>query len=218
MAFPSLIVFGSQTEWPSNEVLVQLRYSLLHDPYLSTFLTAIKELPHLWEVLLKSTPSLKRVPGLKSVNEILRWIDHGDFARASEVPPNVLSTPFTIIIHVVQYFKFLEDRRGHTTHADIIENVKCAGIQGFCTGFLSAIALACSKSEEDVGILGAVALRLAFCIGASVDLDGAFADSPNETCLFAVRWKSGESKDKVLHLLKGFPEVRTLIGRIAYSP
>lgn len=50
-----------------------------------------------------------------------------------------------------------------------------------------------------------------------MDLDGAFADSPNETCLFAVRWKSGESNDKVLHLLKGFPEVRPLIGKIAYS-
>lgn len=49
-----------------------------------------------------------------------------------------------------------------TLHANIIENVKYAGIQGFCIGFLSATALACSKSEEDVGILGAVALRLAF--------------------------------------------------------
>lgn len=215
MALPSLIVFGSQTEWPSKQVLVQLRESLLNDPSLSTFLTAIKELPHLWEDLLKSNPSLKRVPGLESVNDILGWIDRGEFAWASEMPPNVLSTPFTIIIHIVQYFKFLKENKGYTTHADIIENVKYAGIQGFCAGFLSAIALACSKNEDDLGILGAVALRLAFCIGAFVDLEGAFASPPNETSLFAVRWKSGGTKDKILRLLEGFPEVRALTYRVA---
>lgn len=207
MALPSLIVFGSQTEWPSNRILIQLRESLLNDPFLSTFLTAIKELPQLWEVLLESSPNLKRVPGLELANDIVGWIEHGKFSLTSDVPPNILTTPFTIIVHIVHYFRFLKDNRGHITHTDIIESVKSAGIQGFCAGFLSAIALACSRSEEDLGSLAAVALRLAFCIGAFVDLDGAFADPPNETCLFAVYWKSGESKDEVLHLLKGFPEV-----------
>ena len=208
MNLPSLIVLGSQTEWPSTQFLAQLRESLLSDSRLRTFLTAIRELPHLWERLVKSSPSLKQVPGLEAINSLLQWIDHGKFSRISDLPPNVLSTPLTIIIHIVHYFEFLKADGRATTHANIIKNVKAAGIQGFCTGFLSAVALACSQNEEDVSTLGAVALRLAFCIGAFVDLDGAFADPPNETHLIAVRWKSDDSKNTVLNILQDFPNVR----------
>lgn len=158
---------------------------------------------------MKSKPSLKQVPGLEAINSLLQWIDHGEFSRISDLPPNVLSTPLTIIIHIVHYFEFLKADGRATTHANIIKSVKVAGIQGFCTGFLSAVALACSKNEEDVSTLGAVALRLAFCIGAFVDLDGVFADPPNETHLIAVRWKSDDSKNTVLNILQDFPDVRT---------
>lgn len=213
MNLPSLIVLGSQTEWPSTQFLVQLRALLLSDSRLGTFLTAINELPHLWERLVESSPSLKQVPGLEAVNNFLQWIDHGQFSQMSDLPPNVLLTPLTIIIHIVHYFDFLKADGSITTHANIINSVKDAGIQGYCTGFLSAVALACSKNEEDISTLGAVALRLAFCIGAFVDLDGAFADPPNETHLIAVRWRSDDSKDTVLNILRDFPNVRIRCSR-----
>lgn len=208
MNLPSLIVLGSQTEWPSTQFLVHLRALLLSDPRLEKFLTAIRELPHLWERLLKSSPNLKKVPGLEAIDHLLQWIEHGEFSWMSDLPPNVLSTPLTIIIHIVHYFDFLKTEGNIITHADIIKNVKSAGIQGYCTGFLSAVALACSRNEEDASSLGAVALRLAFCIGAFVDLDGAFADPPNETLMIAVRWKSDNGKDTLLNILQDFPNVR----------
>lgn len=208
MNLPSLIVFGSQTEWPSTQFLDHLRALLLSDSRLGTFLTAIRELPHLWETLVKSSPKLKQVPGLEAINNLQQWIDHGEFPRISDLPPNVLSTPLTIIIHIAHYFDFLKTNESTTTHADIIKSAKAAGIQGFCAGFLSAIALACSQDEEDVSNLGAVAVRLALCIGAFVDLDGAFADSSNETALIAVRWKFEDDKNTLSNVLQEFPDVR----------
>src|SRR4051794_6596992 len=120
MALPSLIVFGSQTTWPSHQYLLQLRAVLLLDPRLHTFINAVKELQNLWQILVKSDPRLNKVPGLKSLNKIQQWIDHGEFPLMSEVLPNVLCAPFTIIIHIVQYFHYLDSNKCGLTHSQVL--------------------------------------------------------------------------------------------------
>ena len=210
MASPSLIVFGSQTIWPSSEYLGELWVSLVREPRLSTFANALKQLPDLWETLLKSNPRLHRVPGRESMRDLRQWIDTGHFPATIEPVPSILSTPMTIIIHTVQYIDYLKDNsNAFPTHSDLLRSLQLGGVQGFCTGFLTAIAVACSKNEKDIDELGAVALRLALCIGAYVDLDGAYATPPNETCWLAVRWRHEVEKDRVLNILKSYPDVNT---------
>lgn len=204
-ALPSLIAFGSQTTWPTSEYLFQLRAALLLEPRLRTFLIAIKELPRLWQDLIAYDPRLTAVPGEKCLDDLVEWVNHGELQSTSGLPPNVLTTPFTIIIHVIQYFHYIDGLQ--TNHAEVLKNVKTGGIQGFCTGILTAIAVACSKDEEDINVFGAVALKLALCIGAYVDLDGAFASEVNETTSIAVRWRSEAGHDSILETLKSFPEV-----------
>ncbi|KAI9864364.1 MAG: Type I Iterative PKS [Trichoglossum hirsutum] len=206
MAFPSLVIFGPQTTWPSAEYLSQIRHVLLNEPCLSVFLDAVRDLPNLWPTLVEANPGLNRVPGGQLLNDIKRWVDKGDFSHVSESPPNVLSTPLTIIVHVVQYLHYVRNIGPGTSHAHILDSINTGGVQGFSTGFLTATALACSKEEKDVNIYGAVALRLAVCIGAFVDLDGIFAEPPNETSCLVVRWTKEFSVPQLLHILKNYPE------------
>ena len=205
MAFPSIVAFGSQTTWPSSEYLFQLRAALLLEPRLRTFLIALKELPKLWQHLVAYDSRLTAVPGQACMEDLVEWVNHGEFQSTTGLPPNVLTMPFTIVIHVTQYFHYLESLQ--SSHAEILKNVKMGGIQGFCTGLLTAISVACSENEEDVNHLAIIALKLALCIGAYVDLDGAFANQPNETTSVAVRWRSQAGHDRILEILKSYPEV-----------
>ena len=214
-ALPSLIAFGSQTIWPTSEYLFQLRAAIILEPRLRTFLTAIKELPRLWQELVLHDPRLNAVPGQACMKDLVEWVNHGDFQSVTGVPPNVLTTPFTIIIHIIQYFHFLDSLQ--CDHATVLESLKHGGAQGFCTGMLSAIAIACSENEDEVNDLAVVALKLALCIGAYVDLDGAYADETNETTSIAVRWRSGGGHDKVMEILKRYPEVNIRNGGTSFQ-
>ena len=208
MALPSLVVLGPQTPLPSAEHLSHLRQVLLNDRRLATFVTAIKDLPSLWPILVEAIPSLSQVPGLQLLEGIKRWIDQGEFpAQASETLPNIISTPLTVIMQIVEYFNYLELLGPGVSHAKILDDVHNGGIQGFCTGFLGAIALACSKDEQNISDLGAVALRLAVCIGVCVDLDGPFAHPPRETSCITVRWTAAIGKGQVLSILKDYSDV-----------
>lgn len=211
MSLPSLVVFGSQTPCPSVEYISRLRSFLLNSHYLADFVTAIRDLPDIWPSLVEVSPSLSRVPGLKALEDFRRWIDQGDLPfSSSEILPNVLSTPLTVIIHISEYFNYLEQVGPGTSHAQVLDSVQNGGIQGLCTGLMAAISLACSSSEEDIGKIGAVALRLAVCIGAFVDLDARYAVVPCETSCFTVRWTSNMGKSHILDILDDYSEVSTL--------
>lgn len=203
--FPSIVAFGSQTIWPTSDYLFQLRAALLLEPRLKKFLLSIKELPTLWQDLVAYDPRLRAVPGQECLDDLVEWVNHGEFLIKPAVPPNVLIMPFTIVIHIIQYFRYLSSLK--TTQAVVLEHLKEGGAQGFCTGILTAVAVACSKSEEDVSNLAAVALKLAICIGAYVDLDGAFGKESDETTSIAVRWRSEAGRDRVLEILKSYPGV-----------
>ncbi|MCJ1394663.1 hypothetical protein MMC18_007543 [Xylographa bjoerkii] len=203
---PSLIVFGAQTTQPTTQYLTQLRGWLLQEHRLQAFLAAIKGLPALWQTLIDFDPGLQRVPGHASLTALQRWVEDGDLIWMPDSPPNVLSSPMTIIIHIVQYFHYLSNNTYCIGHPLLLQSAKLGGVQGFCTGLLSAIAIACSKDEDMIGELAAVALRLAVCIGAYIDADGAFAIPPNEISCFVVRWKSNCQKDVLHTIIARYPD------------
>jgi len=208
MALPSMVVLGPQTPLPSAEYLVQLRSALLGDRRLATFRAAVKDLPNLWPTLVTADPRLKPVPGLQLLEDIKKWIEHGDHASwTSEILPNIISTPLTVMIHIVEYFIYLEHIGPSVSHSKVLESVQSGGIQGFCTGFLAAAALASSTHEEEINEYGAVALRLAVCIGAYVDLDERFANPPGKTSCITVRWLPSIGKSQLLNIIKDYPDV-----------
>ena len=206
---PSLLLFGPQTSLPSQEQLTRLRTLLFADPLLAGFRTAIEELPQFWQTLVDFDRALEAVPGLEAANSLRRWLDGGKLGVEEDVPPNVLSTPFTVIIHVIQYFQYLAENKDRVTHRSLLDGIKKDGgsVEGFCTGFLTAAAVACSSTEEDVVLFSTVALRLSICIASYVDLEGRFAKPPYETACFTVRWKHESMKAQALEVLKKYPEV-----------
>ncbi|KAL5354266.1 hypothetical protein ACLOAV_000354 [Pseudogymnoascus australis] len=199
MSSPSLFVFGPQTTWPSPEYLSQLRATLLLEPRLQELLSSIKGLQKLLQNLAQYDSQLVRIRGSEQVQKLQDWIDQGIFPFTSQVPPNIITMPLTIIIHLVQYTHYLENNPQGLTHAQLLEAAQIGGIQGFCIGLLSAITVGCAKTEHDLGKLGGVALRLAACIGAYVDMDSAIECG---TSVIAVRWNSSGSQDLVTDALK----------------
>ena len=202
---PSLIVCGPQAGWPTREELFNIRAFLLSEVQLQPFLAAIRELPRIWPSLTAKVPELRTTKGFELLGILAQWIHHEDYFQRDLNPPNILSTPLTVIIQVVQYFQYL--RSLGSTHADVLDNVQSGGIQGFCTGFLAAMAFACSENEAEINVLGAVALRLAVCVGAFVDLDGRLAEPPNPTGCVTVRWKAEMGRVDVDRILKQYPDV-----------
>ena len=95
-------------------------------------------------------------------------------------------------------------------HDIVLEGLESDGIQGFCVGFLSALAVSSSEKEADIGPVAAISLRLAVSIGACVDQDGVFVEPSNETVCAAIRWR-GENvskRDELTNLIRTYPDVR----------
>ena len=199
-----LIVFGPQTSCPPKDFLAEIRKYLLSEPRLGTFLEALKNLPSLWDRLVRHDQSLKAVPGRETLERLGDWIQHGGLPDETNAESNLFGMPLTIIIHIVQYFHYLD---GNISHTKLMEDVSTAGVQGFCLGLLSAVAVGCARQEAEVNALAAVALRLAVCIGAYIDLQRAYTADSFDTVSLAVRWKSTTSHNLLLEVLQTYPEV-----------
>jgi Starter unit:ACP transacylase in aflatoxin biosynthesis len=205
MSTPSLFVFGPQTDWPSTEYLDQLRSKLLSDARLHDIVTAITELHELAFTIADQNPRLKQAPCTDNIRQLQEWLEHGT-TFVSSTPPNILSMPMTVIIHLVQYINYLDGSKA--THAQILANTQLGGgIQGFCLGLLSAIAVASSKDEHEVVTMGAVALRLAACIGAYIDRGDFMQDAAGGSTSLSLRWKNEIGHGKLLNILLNYPTV-----------
>ena len=199
-----LIVFGPQTSCPSKGFLAEIRKYLLSEPRLVTFLEALNNLPSLWDRLVDHDETLKALPGRETLPQLGNWIQHGELPDEMITESNLFGMPLTIVIHIVQYFHYLN---GNISHTEIMEDVSTAGVQGFCLGLLSAVAVGCAKQEAEINTLAAVALRLAVCIGAYIDLHRVYTVDSFDSVSFAVRWRSATSHNSLLEVLQTYPDV-----------
>lgn len=211
---PSLVVFGPQiTTLPSREFLDKLRDTLIYDPRLVKFREAIRDLPNCIGKLIGFDPRFALVAGLQSAHILRNWIDDGELLVTFETPVNSLFTPLTIIIQAVLYSRYAYEQETAAVDLDldVLEtkssrnHFKPTDVQGFCTGFLTAAALALAKDGEEFSAFASVALRLAFCVGATLELD--VLDSSEETTCLAVRWRSEIGKSGLDEVLRAYPKV-----------
>lgn len=212
--FPSLLVFGPQTNLPSAEVLTGLREDLLDNPEMSRLLKAVKELPKFWETLTEFDPSLKNVQAAEYLGRLLQWVDDGVFPQCHESLPNVSALPLTVIMQILLYVRYLNELQIKNPQGQVLQQIKAGGTQGFCVGFLTAIVVSCSENERDLAEIGAAAMRLAVCVGAYVDQDGRFAVPPNRTSCIAVRWRTGFKEDEVVEIMQSYLDVINLLDQL----
>lgn len=199
-----LIVFGPQTSCPSKGFLAEIRKYILSEPRLLTFLEALKDLPSLWNRLVDHDDRLKAIPGHEILVRLGNWIQHGEFPDEVIAESNLFGMPLTIVIHIVQYFHYLD---GNISHNQLMEDVNTAGVQGFCLGLLSAVAVGCARQEAEIDAQASVALRLAVCIGAYIDLHRVNTVESFDSISLAVRWRSVTSHNSLLEVLQTYPDV-----------
>ena len=215
MILPSLIAFGSLAPWPKPPRLNELRSALQQQESLKPILQVIKELPLLWKVLSKSDPGLDGIAGEAAADELAEWVTAAGAAYLLEDKGNVTRMPLTVITHIAQYTSCLRQFDKASSHRAIMESVLAGGgIQGCCVGLLSALAVASGKSEEDVARFAAVSVRLAFCVGAYVDLDRHRIGSKSQTSNLAVRWKEPTTIGDIQSLVSRHPDVSLLLSSV----
>ena len=218
MALPSLIAFGPLAPWPASDRVNQLRLALQHESSLRPIVNAIQELPQLWEALSNQDPSLNSIAGEAAADQLAQWTTGANINQIVEDKCNVTRMPLTIIAQVVRYISYLRQHDEPLVHHSIRKSVAAGGgIQGFCIGLLSALAVASGKTEDDVGYYAAISVRLAFCVGAYVDLDQQRNSGDSKSSTLAVRWKTPATLEHVQRLISRHSDVSLNFNLHSYT-
>ncbi|KAI9036245.1 uncharacterized protein KD926_002154 [Aspergillus affinis] len=215
---PSIFVCGPQTTiLPPQEYFAHLRQNIHHASTLQTIDTAIAELPEIWKTLVKEYPPLREIPGAGILRDMKGWIT-GDTDTVGNLKPllsNMHLGPLTVVLQVLEYLNYLA--REGVDHSQVVGDVKHGGFQGLCTGFLTASALSCSRDTVAIGKHVAVALRLALCIGAMVDLENQCGVLPAGMISLTVRWTSGSDRRRVMAILARYKEAYLSVNMDTHS-
>ena len=212
MTLPSLIAFGAISSWPSSDRLHQIQHVLQQQETLKPIIREIQELPLLWKALLKQDPSLNSTAGEVAADHLAQWISGARAAQDVEDNGNVTRMALTIVAQIAHYISYLRQRDEPLDHESVIKAVAAGGgIQGFCIGLLSALAVASGKTEADVGNLAAVSVRLAFCVGVYVDLDRHRNSGDSKASTLALRWKAPTTLEDIQSLLSRHPDVSSVV-------
>jgi hypothetical protein len=58
--------------------------------------------------------------------------------------------PFTVIIHMVQRFHFLDSSPSRDGFSQPLEGARAGGVQGVCIGVLGAIVVDSAQNDDDI--------------------------------------------------------------------
>ncbi|KAL7940701.1 hypothetical protein V8C42DRAFT_361770 [Trichoderma barbatum] len=195
------VLFGPQGQVTTN-TLLEIRALLHENTHLNFLSETISELPTLWRAILGAWPDLDRLPAEERLTELSQFFKGGPAPSFSEPADNILLCPLTVIAQIVEFWK---STHGIGDRSFIGSQLR--DVQGFCLGFLTAVALSCSRNEAQYKSLASTAVRLAVCLGAVVDLN-AVSDSGSRcgsASTMAVRWKSKAHWQHLQHTIERYP-------------
>ena len=203
----TVLLFGPQALSFGEDSFLQIRSSILESDDFGWILDSIHDLPKWLKIFSKEHSKIQTEPGLRLLEDLSVWLKDGGLPHRLSRLPNILLNPLVIILQLTQYFKYIQlahDRPEtdglHVSGRDRQETV------GFCTGFLSALAVSSSATKGDFQRFGAVALRIGMLIGMVVDAQDAQTDA-GESVSLATVWNSVESKKEMGRIMENFPEV-----------
>ena len=207
----TVLLFGPQALSFSPESLKILRTVLTDSEEYQWMLDTVAELPNHWNTIITKLPKLQEIPGERLLQDLNTWIRSGVVEQAMFQLPNILLTPLVVITQLTQFFQYLllsmsnASVQAKDLHSAFVErNVETVG---FCTGLLSASAVAKSSDQAAFRRNGAVAVRLAMLIGALVDAQDASDRLHGRSKSFAAAWTTPAMAAELVRILDGFPEV-----------
>lgn len=205
-----LFLFGPQARLPSPPELEELRQILLQHRGLCDYLEqTLKDLSRLLRQLCAFDATLEHAPTASSIPDqfLAQWLVSGKLTLPIETLPNVVALPYTVLLQIALYLRHINTADG-TSYRSTIQSLGQHGIQGFCTGFLTAAAINFSRNEEQLAEYAAISLRLAMCIGAYIDRNTPYGEKSTSACTLSVRWSEGKfSKSKLESLLASYKHV-----------
>ncbi|PNY29434.1 Polyketide synthase [Tolypocladium capitatum] len=189
----TVLLFGPQALAYTPSMFNDLRAAVWGKEEWSWLIDTISSLLDCWDAFATQFPQFKAVDGKKQLQELHESFKTGVMAAAGEPLPNIVLSPLVVIGHMVDYIRYRQNNPHHIT-----------GALGFCTGLLSAFAVALSKDDADLQTYGANAIRLAVLIGGIVDgQDSANPHGPSVA--LATAWNS-ENEGEFQRILKNHPD------------
>ncbi|KAK8108961.1 hypothetical protein PG984_014762 [Apiospora sp. TS-2023a] len=202
----NILVFGAQTPNIPDKAASQLRATLLDSPSSAWVKEALVGLSDDWHSVLKAFPAFETVATTLPPPIFVGWLQSGAFPKDTTSLPNYILTPLVVAIHLSQFVDHHQlgpARQGR--YNQVLEETR--ETLGFCSGLLSAVAVACAGTFEELQQHGATALRLAMLIGLAVDVDNAAVKGNADGWVSAsVGWTSTESGAQLSKVLKRVPE------------
>ncbi|KAK0713573.1 hypothetical protein B0T26DRAFT_742197 [Lasiosphaeria miniovina] len=197
----TLLLFGSQALSFDAEAFAALRASVWGTGEQQWVGEALASLAGCWDGFLQAFPKYKVDSGARELlADLDKWFRTGVMRPgvldgAGPRVPNIVLSPLVIIAQLVGYMRWQLDE----TAAPVL------GTLGFCTGLLSAYAVALGKDKTQVRTHGATAVRLAMLIGGIVDAQESLDPSGPATAL-ATAWSSPAGGQELNRLLHEFPD------------
>lgn len=193
---PSLVVFGPQSKKPKVQTLERIRLFIHQEAALRPVVDAIRCLPKLWSFFsANDTRVMKLDPGIEGLQALSGWMATGETSFISNSTSAMVTLPLLAVIQTGQYFQLL--RKQSINHEDLVQATeRGAGIQGFCAGFLMAVAVSSSSSEANLVSRACNAIRLAVGIGIYSDL-GVVSEADEQVTL-VVRLKAKMQAQEII--------------------
>ncbi|KAK0637387.1 hypothetical protein B0T17DRAFT_613985 [Bombardia bombarda] len=167
----SFAVFGPQGVAPTVVYLLSLRAYIANHPVLRCIVEEISTLQDVWNLVASNNKKIAALPQApKYMHAFTEWLIDGNPEAIVSTASSITTLPRLCIIHVVQYFQFLESRG--ISHIDFIGQVRKSGggLQGYCGGLPATAALSSALDDQEIARNIMTAIRLSFAIGLYTEL------------------------------------------------
>lgn len=218
MAPYTVLLFGPQALSFDEKAFAEIRDAVLSDPFNQWVIDVVSQLPNTWATFVQRFPQLDITKGRQSLEELNGWLSSGKVPLTTHTLPNVLLSPLVVISQLTQFTQYLrivhpDAGSREDIYSDIGQETETVG---FCTGLLSALAVATATSKAQFEQNAATAIRLATLIGAFVDAQ-EISNTHKASISLATAWNSVGAKQEMTRILNEFPEVlqstRTPVGK-----
>ncbi|PHH89660.1 hypothetical protein CDD83_5578 [Cordyceps sp. RAO-2017] len=200
---PSTAFFCPQSRAPDEDYLAGLHAflsSTQHGRHLLEHVAALRT-DRIWDIFAGARTDVRALrQGPRYVDMLRDWALDGISGPLAAARSGIVALPLLVILQVGQYLRYLDFHR--LSHHDFLAAVRAGGggLQGYCGGLPSAVAVACAADESQVVEHAAVAIRILLGVGAY----GEAADDSDESgsTTLALRLKYEGQAD---HLTRRFP-------------
>lgn len=204
-AAPTLALFGSLALSFNASTFDKLLVDVNGNPNFQWAKAAINDLAKQWESVSKLAKlrDSDTETGAKEVAKLVEAFNSGDGSHLHFPLPNKLLVPLVVLHQLESYTSFFSSA---TTSSNISgpELSAAEGTLGFCTGLLSAFAVASTRSITDLENVGSNAIRLGLLVGTIADLpicDNS-GDSIGPARCIGTEWKDKDKASQLADILE----------------